>query len=184
MAGALALAALPAFAQDSAQTDNGALVPETPLTPEESAILGNALVFDPVALATPPKTPLRIPGTSGTGYDVTRTEKLDGSSTIVVKQPLQTEWSNSVALNWTVKLWRPDARCRHTRHSCRPRGHRSAYRASAAWMRVSSLPMIKANSARPSNNRFRLGTIAVTFQDTYSVTETPSRRPSAPGDIP
>ncbi|MFZ0104868.1 MAG: hypothetical protein WAL49_21535, partial [Pseudolabrys sp.] len=96
MAGALALAALPAFAQDSAQTDNGALVPETPLTPEESTILGNALVFDPVALATPPKKPLRIPGTFGTGYDVTRTERLDGSSTIVVKQPLQTEWSNSV----------------------------------------------------------------------------------------
>jgi hypothetical protein len=96
MASALALAALPTFAQDSAQMDNGALVPETPLTPEESAILGNALVFDPVALATPPKTPLRIPGTSGTGYDVTRTEKLDGSSTIVVKQPLPTEWSNSV----------------------------------------------------------------------------------------
>ena len=61
MAGALALAALPAFAQDSAQTDNGALVPETQLTPEESAILGNALVFDPVALATPPKKPAADP---------------------------------------------------------------------------------------------------------------------------
>jgi hypothetical protein len=27
---------------------------------------------------------------------VSRTEKLDGSSTIVVKQPLQTDWNNSV----------------------------------------------------------------------------------------
>jgi hypothetical protein len=158
MASALALAALPTFAQDSAQMDNGALVPETPLTPEESAILGNALVFDPVALATPPKTPLRIPGTSGTGYDVTRTEKLDGSSTIVVKQPLPTEWSNSVGAelgpsNSGGGFERPLPTSRDT-----PAGAAwASVGASAAWMRVSTLPMIKANSARPSNNRFRLG---------------------------
>ena len=94
--GALALAALPSFAQEVAQTDNAALVPEAPLTPEESAILGNALIFDPAALATPPKKPLRLPGASDKGFDVTRTEKPDGSTTVVVKQPLQTEWSNSV----------------------------------------------------------------------------------------
>src|SRR5678815_6051123 len=29
-------------------------------------------------------------------YDITRTQKVDGSTTVVVKQPLQTEWSNSV----------------------------------------------------------------------------------------
>ena len=97
MAGVLALAALPAFAQEAPQTDdNAALVPEAPLTPEESAMLGNALVFDPAALATPPKKPLRLPGTSDKGFDVTRTEKSDGSTTFVIKQPLQTEWSNSV----------------------------------------------------------------------------------------
>src|SRR5437868_6080246 len=96
LVGALTLTALPAFAQEPAQTENDALVPEAPLTPEESAMLGNALVFDPAALATPPKKPLRAPGSSGTGYNVSRTQNLDGSSSIVVKQPLQTEWSNSV----------------------------------------------------------------------------------------
>ena len=43
--GALMLAALPAFAQEPTQTDNNALAPESPLTPEESTLLANALVF-------------------------------------------------------------------------------------------------------------------------------------------
>jgi len=94
MIGTIALAAMPALAQ---QTDNSApLVPETPLTAEESALLGNALIFDPAALATPPKKPLHLPGYSESRtYDIKRTDKADGSSTFVVKQPLQTDWENS-----------------------------------------------------------------------------------------
>src|SRR5262249_22422044 len=96
-AGLLLVAPVAISAQDAPQPvdDSGALVPEAPLTPEESAVLGNALMFDPTALATPPKKPLRLPGVSNKDVDITRTEKLDGSSTVVVKQPLQTEWSNS-----------------------------------------------------------------------------------------
>jgi hypothetical protein len=187
MVGALVLAALPAFAQDS-ETNNGALVPETSLTPEESAILGNALVFDPVALATPPKKPLRIPGTSGTGYDVTRTEKLDGSSTIVVKQPLQTEWSNSVGAelgpsNSGGGFERPLPTTRDTS-------------SGAAWASL-GVPHIGSVDARvdPSNDQGKFGTtlkqsipfggrFAVTLQDTYSVTETRGQPSSAPSDIP
>jgi hypothetical protein len=188
VAGVLALAAFPALAQEPAQTDNGALVPETPLTPEESTILGNALVFDPVALATPPKKPLRIPGTFGTGYDVTRTERLDGSSTIVVKQPLQTEWSNSVGAelgpsNSGGGFERPLPATRDT-----PAG--------AAWASV-GVPRIGSVDARvdPSNDQGKFGTtlkqsipfggqFAVTLQGTYSVTETLGQPSSAPSDIP
>src|SRR5262249_58460741 len=50
LVGALMLAVLPAFAQtseESAPTNNDGPVTETPLTPEESTILGNALLFDP-----------------------------------------------------------------------------------------------------------------------------------------
>src|SRR5262245_53970433 len=96
-AGLLLVVPVTALTQDAPQTvdDNSALVPEAPLTPEESAMLGNALLFDPEALATPPKKPLRLPGVSDKDFDITRTEKPDGSSTIVVKQPLQTDWSNS-----------------------------------------------------------------------------------------
>ena len=54
---ALAFAACHAIAQDAPPTDsnNAVLVPESTLTPEESAMLGNALVFDPLVLAEPPK---------------------------------------------------------------------------------------------------------------------------------
>ena len=91
MIGMLMLAASPAFAQDApqtAETTGAELGTEAPLTPEESALLGNALVFDPAALATPPKKPLRFPGTSDRSYEIKRTEKPDGSTTVVVKQPL------------------------------------------------------------------------------------------------
>lgn len=93
--GALAFAAGPAIGQDAPRADatNASLVPDTTLTPEESALLGNALVFDP-SVAEAPKKALRIP--SDKGYAVTRTDKTDGSSTFVVKQPLQTDWSNSI----------------------------------------------------------------------------------------
>ena len=67
MIGLLTLAASAAFAQDAqqpAETTGAELAPEAPLTPEESALLSNALVFDPAALATPPKKPLRLPGIS------------------------------------------------------------------------------------------------------------------------
>src|SRR5215475_5071607 len=82
--GALALAACPAIGQDAPASDsnNAVLVPESRLTPEESAMLGNALVFDPLALAEPLKKSLRIP--SDRGYAVTRSDKPDGSSTFVV----------------------------------------------------------------------------------------------------
>lgn len=98
MIGTLTLAALPSFAQEPAS--NAALSPETPLTPEESTMLSNALIFDPAALAIPPKKPLRLPGLSdGKGFEVKRAEKPDGSATVVVKQPLQTEWDNSVGVD-------------------------------------------------------------------------------------
>src|SRR5262245_35065660 len=88
MVGALALVAVPASAQESTDV--------APLTPGDKALLANALVFDPGALATAPKKPLRLPGYSNGEYDITRTQKIDGSTTVVVKQPVQTEWSNSV----------------------------------------------------------------------------------------
>jgi len=81
MLGALALA-VPASAQESTDV--------APLTPEDSALLANALVFDPAALVTAPKKPLRLPGYRNNEYDITRTQKVDGSTTVVVKQPLQT----------------------------------------------------------------------------------------------
>ena len=191
MIGTLALAGSPAFAQEPAQTsDDGALVPEAPLTPEESAILGNALVFDPAALATPPKKPLRLPGVNDKGYDVTRTEKPDGSATVIVKQPLHTEWSNSVGADLAPS--NTDAGSAYDRPLPTTR---DGFGPGTAWASL-GVPNIGSVDARvdPSNEQGKIGTtlkqsipfgsrFAVTVQDTYSVTDT-LRQGTGPSDMP
>ncbi len=187
MIGTLAFAALPAFAQEPAQTGDGALAPEAPLTPEESAILSKALVFDPAALATPPKKPLRLPGMTDKDYDVTRTEKLDGTTTVVVKQPLRTEWSNSVGAELASSNRAYDRPLPASRDGFGSSG--------AAWASL-GVPYIGSVDARvdPSNEQGKVGTtlkqsvpfgsrFAVTVQDTYSVTDT-LRQPTGPSDLP
>jgi hypothetical protein len=187
VAGALTLAVLPALAQEPAQTNNDALIPEAPLTPEESAILGNALVFDPVALATPPKQSLRVPG--GTGYNVSHTQNLDGSSSIVVKQLLPTEWSNSVGANvGPSNSGGAFGQPLPTTRDSTPSG--------AAWasLGVSNIGSVDAR-IDPSAEQGKVGTtlkqsipfggrFAVTLQDTYSVTETLGQPSTGPSDIP
>jgi hypothetical protein len=185
--GVLTLTALPALAQEPAQTIDDALTPRTPLTPEESAMLGNALVFDPAALATPPKQSLRLPG-SGASYDVSRTQNMDGSSSIVVKQPLPTEWNNSVGASIGPS----------SSGSAFPQPlptTRDSTPSGAAWASL-GVPNIGSVDARvdPSGEQGKIGTtlkqsipfggrFAVTLQDTYSVTETLGQ-PAGPSDIP
>jgi hypothetical protein len=187
MIGALTLAALPSFAQEPAS--NAALSPETPLTPEESTMLSNALIFDPAALAIPPKKPLRLPGLSdGKGFEVKRTEKPDGSTTVVVKQPLQTEWDNSVGAD--LKPATGSAYDRPLPSS------RDSAAGGAAWASV-GVPNVASVDARidPSNEQGKVGTtlkqsipfgsrFAVTLQDTYSVTETLGQPSAGPNDLP
>ena len=151
-------------------------------------MLGNALVFDPAALATPPKKPLRLPGMSDQGFDVTNTEKLDGSSTLVVKQPLQTEWSNSAGadLGPTSRRSAFDRPLPTTRENS-PSG--------AAWasIGVSNFGSVDAR-VDPFNEQGKVGTtlkqsipfggrFAVTLQNTYSVTETLGQPAVGPANI-
>jgi len=182
-----AFATLPAFAQDTGAT-NAAPTAESPLTAEESAILRNALVFDPAALEAPLKKPLRLPGSPG--YDIKRTDKLDGSSAIVVKQPLQTEWENSVGA---------DLRASNTNASSpfdRPlSSSRDNSGGGSAWASI-GVPNVGSVDARvdPSNEQGKVGTtlkqsipfggrFSVTVQDTFSVTETRGQ-PMAGPDMP
>jgi hypothetical protein len=187
--GALAFAAGPAIGQDAPRADatNAILVPDTTLTPEESALLGNALVFDPSVLAEAPKKPLRIP--SDKGYAVTRTDKTDGSGTFVVKQPLQTDWSNSIGADLGPSRGgsafdRPFPTTRNDSPS------------GSAWASV-GLANIGSMDARidPTNEQGKFGTtlkqsipfggrFAVTLQDTYSVTEMRGQSMAGPNDIP
>jgi hypothetical protein len=179
------------LAQDAPQTvdDSGALVPEAPLTPEESAMLGNALVFDPAALATPPKKPLRLPGVSDQDFDITRTEKPDGSSTVVVKQPLQTEWSNSAGADLG-----PTSGRSAFDHPLLTTGDSSPSGAAWASIGVANFGSVDAR-VDPFNEQGKVGTtlkqsipfrgrFAVTLQSTYSVTETLGQPATGPTDMP
>jgi len=190
MMGALALAPLPAFAQDT-EAAKATPVPESPLTPEESAILRNALVFDPTALETPPKKPLRLHGSPDSrDYDVKRTDKLDGSSTIVVKQPLQTEWENSAGADLPAS--NPGGGSAFDRPLPSTRENSGG---GSAWASI-GVPNIGSVDARvnPSNEQGKVGTtlkqsipfggrFSVTLQDTFSVTQTLAQ-PMAGPDIP
>jgi hypothetical protein len=187
--GALEFAAWPAIGQDAPPSDsnNAVLVPETTLTPEESAMVCNALVFDPLALAEPPKKPLRVP--SDNGYAVTRSDKPDGSSTFVVKQPLQTDWSNSIGADLgPSRGGSAFDRPLPTTRDDTPSG--------SAWASV-GVANIGSVDARldPTNDQGKFGTtlkhsipfggrFAVTLQDTYSVTETRGQPTAGPGDTP
>ena len=190
MIGTLALAATPSFAQEPGDSNNTG-VREAPLTPEESAILSNALTFDPAALATPPKKSLRLPGSpDSTGYDIKRTEKPDGSSTVVVKRPLPTEWDNSVGAELGPANTNPGSAFDRPLPSTRDNSS-----GGSAWASL-GVPNIGSIDARvdPSREQGKLGTtlrqsvpfagrFAVTVQGTYSVTETFAQ--SSPGpDMP
>lgn len=181
MFGALALVAVPAAAQESTEV--------APVSPEDSALLANALVFDPAALATAPKKPLRLPGYRNSEYDITRTQKVDGSTTVVVKQPLQTEWSNSVGADLAPS--RPA-----TYPLPLPTEHNNGLPAGAAWASV-GVPYLASVDARvdPTTEQGKVGTtikhsipfggrFAVTVQGAYSVTEMLGQPSSGPGDLP
>ena len=178
--GALALAATPTWAQEAADV--------APLSPEDSALLANALVFDPGALVTAPNKPLRLPGYRSSAYDITRTEKVDGSTTVVVKQPVQTEWSNSVGADLASTA--PTAYPLPL-----PTERNNGMPAGAAWASVG--PNLASVDARvdPTNEQGKIGTtikhsipfgsrFAVTVQGTYSVTEMLGQSSSNLGDLP
>jgi hypothetical protein len=185
-AGLLLVVPVAASAQDAPQTvdDSSALVPEAPLTAEESAMLGNALVFDPAALATPPKKPLRLPGVSDNDFDITRTEMPDGSSTVVVSN--RCKRSGAIRSEPIVVQQVTTARSitRSRRHATvllrEPPGHRSASRMSGALMRESTPSTSKARSAPRSSNRFLLP--AVSRSPCKIPIRSPKRSASPPQD--
>jgi len=183
--GALALVAAPVSAQESTQESTAA----APLSSEDSALLANALVFDPSALATAPKKPLRLPGYANSEYDITRTQKVDGSTTVVVKQPLETEWSNSVGAELAPTT--PTAYPLPL-----PTERNNGMPAGAAWASV-GVPNLASVDARvdPTNEQGKVGTtikhsmpfgsrFAITVQGTYSVTEMLGQPSSGLGDLP
>lgn len=198
---ACAFAALPdAQAQDiritapsaTAAPANPADETTQPLTPEESALLGKALSIDPAELAgTQPAHPLRLPALSKPRkLSVDGTQNPDGSSKVVVKQPLAAaDWEANVGAD--LKTAPPPAT------SFAPGkpfpGTADDAGSAAAWASI-GVPNLASVDARldPTNDQGKLGgtlkhsvpigkDVSVTVQDTYTVTETFSPPPAATG---
>jgi hypothetical protein len=165
------------------------------ISPEDSAILGKALTIDSVTSDAPLSAKkLRLPALPGRpNLDIVRSDKSDGSSTVVLKQPLPTEWDAQVGADLGVAANTSDS---YQRGQPLP-GSSLDRNSGAAWASVGVVRNLATVDARvdPSNDQGRVGTtlkhsmplgsqFAVTVQNTYSVTETFSASPAAPSDLP
>jgi len=205
---ACALAVAPAAAQDASEdasgnaaaapseniTDTAPPVADAPLTPDESAALGQALLFDPADFTSAkPAKPLRLPRLNDLNkFDVSHTDKPDGSSTMVLKQPLASEWDAKIGADLNLAATPSDG-YRPSRSLPAPADEQGS---GTAWASV-GVPNFATVDARvdPRNDQGKLGTtfkqsipvgskFAVTLQDSYSVTETFSASAPAPSDVP
>ena len=190
---ALTLAPLPAVAQETGGADYALAAPAAnaaaqsdappappPLTPDEAALLGQALLFDPASLvASAPAKPLRLPSLGKPrGLALSRTDRPDGSATVVVKQPLPTDWDAKIGADLGLAAnppitYRPDT----------PLTVKDDGATGAAWasLGVTDYATVAAR-VDPSNDQGRLaGTLkraipvgadfAVTLENSSSVTE-------------
>lgn len=164
------------------------------LSPQDQEALRNILNNAPTASYDAPAKQLRTPTLKQTKkFDMSRTDKPDGSSNYTLKQPLPIDWDatvgtdlglrNAPSITDTVDPWNT--------------GSRDQRGSGAAWASVGLLPNLATVDARvdPSNDQGRVGTtfkytkpvgsyLAVTLQNTYSVTETFSASTAAPSDVP
>ncbi len=204
-AAAWAFAPAPAAAQEADVTADAAALPpalnddaanpppDTPLTPEQAAALGQALLFDPANAASgTPAQPLRLPGLNDPNkFDVSHTDRPDGSSTLVVKQPLASEWDAKVGAD--LSLTAPADGYRSGKPLPVARADQDS---GAAWASV-GLPNLASVDARvdPNNDQGKLGTtfkhsipvggkFSVTLQDSYAVVESFSQPATVPSVVP
>lgn len=152
------------------------------LTPEEQEALTKALSGDPAEPLPLKAKSLRLPSLAAPkGLDASRTDRPDGSASMILKQPLPIDWDAKVgadlglhaapSLTSSPDPWKA--------------GAADASGTGAAWASVGVLPSLATVDARvdPSNDQGRVGTtfkhsmpvgsaLSVTLQNTYSVTET------------
>jgi hypothetical protein len=167
------------------------------LDPQDSALLDAALQLDPTQFGGPAK-PLHIPGpidAKPAALDMARTDRPDGTSTVIVKKPLTPAWTE-----WDAKVGADLGLATDTPNAFSPRNPlrvtRSGSGSGAAWASL-GVPQLATVNARvdASNELGRLGTtltrslalgatFAVTLQSSYSVTETFGQPRVSPSDVP
>ena len=193
---ACALAVLPAARAQDVRITAPAAGDEAsrPLTPDESALLRRALSADP-ALAGAPNKPLRLLGLSKpAALAVNRTEKADGSSTVVVKQPLAPDLATAdvdADVGADVNLAPPPVAVYEPGRPL-PGNAVDNPGSGAAWASV-GLRNLASVDARvdPTDDQGKLGgtlkhsvpvgkDLSVTLQDSYSITQTLSASTEPP----
>jgi len=163
--------------------------PETPLTAEETATLGNALNFDAANLAgVKPAQPLRLPGVAGAGkFDVST--KPGGAGTMSLYRPFGGDWDAKVGADLNPAPAQPDG--------YKPFQLTGASQDSgAAWASVGMTNLATVDArVDPTGDQSKLGTtfkhsipvggkFALTLQDSYSVTRTIGVPVTTPSAIP
>ncbi len=159
---------------------------------EDNEIIDKALALDPSSYLNAPARPLRLPALASTkGIDLSRTDRPDGSGTVVVKKPLASEWDANVGADLGFAADTP-----YGYDPKNPFGVNRKDRAGAAWASV-GVPNFATIDARvdPNNDQGRIGTtfkhslpvgdrFSVSVQSRYSVTETLGQPQAAASDIP
>ncbi len=180
----LAFAASPAAAQEQGQEQGiaGDTKPADAATLSDEA-LANALTFDPATLtAGAPERTLRLPGLPALkGLDVSRTDRDNGSGTVVVKKPLAaSEWDATVGADVNLAATPPE----HYRADQPMPTVADSTGSGAAWASI-GVPNVASLDTRVAagNDQGKIGTtlkrsmpfgnrFSVTVQGTYSVTDT------------
>ena len=173
------------------QSDDGA-----PLTAEDSAALGQVLVFDPASLAAAPATPLSLPSLSAPpGPAISGQDKPDGSGTIAIKQALPTDWNAKVGVDLTLAAPPPVS---YQPGAPLP-GSASGASSGAAWASLGVFNVASIDARiDPTDDQGRLGTtlqhaiplgdnLSLTLRDSYAVTDslgTSDGTPAAPAGLP
>lgn len=161
-------------------------------TAEDNAIIDKALALDPASYLNAKARSLRLPALAGAkGLDLSRTDRPDGSGTIVVKKPLASEWDANVGADLGYAADMP-----YGHDPKNPLGVTRNKRGGAAWASV-GLPNFATVDARvdPNNEQGRVGTtfkrslpvgdkFSVSVQSRYSVTESLGQPQAAASDIP
>jgi len=187
-------AAFPDPSPASTAADEAATQADAPLTPEEAAVLGNALAIDPASLADgKPTKPLRLPKIGDSAnFDISRADKPDGSGTLMVKQPLAGDWDAKVGADLDFAAPPPDG-YRPGKPLPVTAGHQNS---GTAWASV-GVPNFASFHAHVdrTNDQGKLGMtikksialgsqLLVTVQGSYSATETFSLPAATPFDVP
>ncbi|HEX3710891.1 MAG TPA: hypothetical protein VHV56_13520 [Pseudolabrys sp.] len=204
-----ALAVYPAAAQvrDSALTAYAYAAPPSnptdgdtqadataPDVSQDDDILSRALIFDPTSLAgTAASSPLKLPGMPAPkSMDVSRTDQPDGSSTVVVKRPLATEWASTVGADLNLAATPPES-VRAATQSVPGALYNAGSGAAWASVGVAEFASVDAR-VDPASDQGKVGAtlkqsiplgqrFSLTLQNTSSVTQTFNPATASPSGL-